>query len=105
MIIEWTLLCVFVCIVQELANALIPAAVSQYMFQGQEAEAYTTAGYEEQWVSDTTASNDPLRNNQVPYLISALVWNTTSRFHLHLLSFKGGAKWKHCTWIAKKFKI
>lgn len=48
MINKWTLLCVFVCIVQELANALIPAAVSQYMFQGQEAEAYTTAGYEEQ---------------------------------------------------------
>lgn len=34
--------------VQELANALIPAAVSQYMFQGQEGEPYPTAGYEEQ---------------------------------------------------------
>lgn len=34
--------------VQELANALIPAAVSQYMFQGQEGETYPTAGYEEQ---------------------------------------------------------
>ncbi|XP_051725464.1 heat shock factor protein 4 [Ctenopharyngodon idella] len=32
----------------ELANALIPAAVSQYMFQGQEGETYQTAGYEEQ---------------------------------------------------------
>ncbi|KTF73262.1 hypothetical protein cypCar_00027699 [Cyprinus carpio] len=32
----------------ELANALIPAAVSQYMFQGQEGETYPTAGYEEQ---------------------------------------------------------
>ncbi|XP_073706984.1 heat shock factor protein 4 [Garra rufa] len=32
----------------ELANALIPATVSQYMFQGQEGETYPTAGYEEQ---------------------------------------------------------
>ncbi|XP_026086625.1 heat shock factor protein 1-like [Carassius auratus] len=32
----------------ELANALIPAAVSQYMFQGQDGETYPTAGYEEQ---------------------------------------------------------
>ncbi len=45
--------------VQELANALIPAAVSQYMFQGQEGETYPTAGYEEQWSPDMTASTDP----------------------------------------------
>ncbi|XP_051580148.1 heat shock factor protein 4 [Myxocyprinus asiaticus] len=32
----------------ELANALMPAAVSQYMLQGQEGEAFPTAGYEEQ---------------------------------------------------------
>ncbi|XP_066541692.1 heat shock factor protein 4 [Hoplias malabaricus] len=32
----------------ELANILIPAAVSQYMFQSQEGEAYPTAGCEEQ---------------------------------------------------------
>ncbi|XP_051953063.1 heat shock factor protein 4-like [Xyrauchen texanus] len=32
----------------ELANALVPAAVSQYMLQGQEGESYTTSGYEEQ---------------------------------------------------------
>lgn len=44
---------------QELANALIPAAVSQYMFQGQEGETYPTAGYEEQWRPDMTASTDP----------------------------------------------
>ncbi|KTG36508.1 hypothetical protein cypCar_00025985 [Cyprinus carpio] len=32
----------------ELANALIPAAMSQYMFQGQEGETFPAAGYEEQ---------------------------------------------------------
>lgn len=32
----------------ELANILIPAAMSQYMFQSQEGEAYPTAGCEEQ---------------------------------------------------------
>lgn len=86
--------CVFL-IVQELANALIPAAVSQYMFQGQEAEPYTTAGYEEHWVFDTTASKDPFWEI-IRYLMSStglnkyLLSKYWSIYSFHLLClFKG----------------